>query len=165
MRKHICAQEIAVARAARTGLWHGALRDHAAACSACNESVIAGTAMRSLATDGDVSARLDAAWLWRKALLDHKQAEADRKLRFLDVVQWVSMPAGIVALAGLFGWGWTYLDGYLRTSSQAVLWWRLSDVWLSLALARTQASPESVSWVLLLTLAALFAVHPLLAEE
>src|SRR5712691_4643113 len=104
MREKICSQENAVARAARTGLWDKALRDHAAACTACQELVVAVTAMESLVSRSENnSERPDAGWLWRKALLEQKQAEADVAQRPLRVAQFASVPALILAVASLIG--------------------------------------------------------------
>src|SRR5579862_526827 len=106
MRNRGCSHEIAVTKAVRTGLWDSALRDHAAQCGVCGESVISATAIRSLTADLEDERHLpDAGWLWRKALLEQKQAETDRALRLFGLAQSFSMPMMVLAVVVLIWWG------------------------------------------------------------
>src|SRR5947209_7094149 len=105
MRNNICSHEIAAAQAVRTVRSDDALREHAATCAACSETIIVATGMRSLAADLDRDDELpDAAWLWRKALLDKKQAEADRTVGAFRVPQLVSMPLMVLGFILLITW-------------------------------------------------------------
>jgi len=169
MREQICSQEIAVARAARTGLGDRALRDHAAACEPCKELVIAVTAMQSLATGFEKDSELpDAGWLWRKALLEQKQAAADRAQRPLRVVQFASVPGMILAVAAWIVWYWPQIQESTQaqlTAWQIRVWPQLWQAFWSLSAGAPQLSPSAFLLVLLLALAALLVAHPLLSEE
>lgn len=169
MREKICAQEIVVAQVARTGLWDNTLRNHAAGCAACRELVVAVTAMQSLAAGFEkVSELPDAGWLWRKALLEQKQAEADRAQRPLRVAQFASVPAIVLGFAVWIGWYWPQMQEQIQvqvTVWQTGLWPRLWQAFWSFAAATTQLSPGPFLLVLLLAVAAVLVAHPLLAEE
>ncbi len=166
MRENICSHESAVSKAARTGLWDSALRDHATSCGACKESVLVAAGMRSLAADLERDSELpDPAWLWRKALLDQKQGETDRALRLYGLPQFVSMLAMILAVAILIAWYSTQLQEYLQAHWQTEAWVRLSQGFWSVATGTAQGSPESFPLVFLLAAAALIAAHPLLVDE
>ena len=169
MREKICSQEIAVARAVRTGLWDSALRDHAAACAACKELVVAVSAMRSLAAGFEQEVeRPDAGWLWRKALLEKKQAEADRARRPLLAVEFASVSAMILASAGWMGWHWSEVQEHLQV--QFILWqtepWpRLWQALWSFGGGTPQPFLGPLLLVLLLAVAAFLVAHPLFADE
>ena len=166
MSDKICSHEFAVAKAARSGVWDSTVREHAAGCGACKQLVIAVTAMQSLAAGFENDAEMpDGGWLWRKALLERKQAEVDRAQRPLRVAEFAAMPAIIFACAA-----WVALYGpYIQ--AQVVVWqtelWR--RLWQALGLFAAAAPQFSASrpllMVLLLATAVMVAAHPLLAEE
>lgn len=169
MREKICSQEMVVARAARTGLWDNTVRDHAAACTVCKELVIAVTLIQSLAAGCERNSELpDPGWLWRKALLEQKQAEADRVQRPLRLAQFSSVPA-ILAFAAWIAWHWPQTQEYMLaqlTVSQTGLWPRLWQAFWSLAAGASQLSPDRpFLLVLLLAIAVVLAARPLLVEE
>ena len=127
---------------------------------------IAVTAMQSLASGVERDTDLpDAAWLWRKALLEQKQAETDRTVSVYGIAQCVAMSLVILAVSSLIGWCAMQLQDYLRADGQTNLWVRPSQVVWSIAAGSTHVSLESLSLVLLLAFAAFAAAHPLLAEE
>ena len=169
MRENICAQEMVVAQAARTGLWDHTLRDHAVACAVCKEVIIAVTAMQSLAVGFEKASGLpDAGWLWRKALLEQKQAEADRAQRPLRVAQFASVPAMILAFGAWVGWSWPQMQAHLQaqvTVWQTGLWPRLWQAFWSLAGTPLLSPRGPFLLILLLAIAAVLVAYPVLAEE
>jgi hypothetical protein len=169
MREKICSQEIAVARAVRTGLWDSALRDHAAGCAACKDLVVTVTTMRSLAAGFEKDFELpEAGWLWRKALLEQKQADANRAQRPLLVAEFASVSAIILTFAAWIGWYWPEVQEHAQvqlTLSQTEPWARLWQAFWSLAAGTPQPSPGPFLLVLLLAIVAVLAVCPLLVEE
>ena len=169
MREKICSQEIEVARAARTGVWDSTVQDHAAACAVCTELVIAVTAMQSLVTGFEKDSKLpDAGWLWRTALLEQKQAEADRVQRPLRLAQFSSVPT-ILALVGWIAWHWAQTEEYVlaQLTVWQTGWW--ARPWQAFWLFVTGASQLSLNrpflLVLLLAIAIVLAARPLLAEK
>jgi len=70
----MCSQEMAVAKAARTGEWNDSLESHVTGCVNCKEVMQTVRAMRSLAAapDGE-SSMPEATRLWCLALLEQRQ--------------------------------------------------------------------------------------------
>ena len=111
----------------------------------------------------------DAGWLWRKALLEQKQAEADRAQRPLLVAEFASVSAIILAFAAWISWYWPEVQEHLQvqlTLWQTEPWLRLGQAFFWLFTAGTpQPSPGPLLLVLLLVVAVFLVAHPLLAEE
>jgi hypothetical protein len=129
--------------------------------------VVAVTAVRSLAADFEKNFELpDAGWLWRKALLEQKQADADRAQRPLLMAELAGVSTIILAFAMWIGWYWPEVQEHLQV--QFILWqtepWpRLGQALWSFVAQTSQLSPFLL--VLLLAVAAFLVTHPLLAEE
>jgi hypothetical protein len=164
MRETICSQETVVARAARTGLWDSTVREHADACAVCQELVLGITAMQSLVAGVERESELPGAgWLWRKALLEQKQADTDRVQRPLRLAQYTAGLTGILALAACAGWYWRPLEVQFAVW-QVELLPRLWQGFWSLAGTSLPTSRGPLLLVLLLAIAVLLA-YPVLVEE
>jgi hypothetical protein len=166
MKEMICSQEMAVARAARSGHWDTALKSHADDCPACKEVVQTVLAMQSLAAPAAIAPMPDADLLWRKALLEQRQAAAQRAQRPLRIAEYASLGVIALALSGWLAWYWPALQPQLAgwpTSLLPALW---QAAWFLL-----EANPSSVSalapsaWIALLAVAVTLAAYPLLAED
>jgi hypothetical protein len=131
--------------------------------------VIAVTAMQLLATGSEKDSELpDGGWLWRKALLEQKQAAADRAQRPLRVVQTASVPGTILAVAAWIAWYWPQIQEFTQvqlTVWQIRLWPQLRQAFWSLSARAPQLSPSAFLLVLLLAVATVLVAHPLLAEK
>jgi hypothetical protein len=122
--------------------------------------------MRLVSTSVEQDSHLpDAGWLWRKALLEQKQTEADQARHWVRVVEFLSMAATILTTAMLVGWCLAQLHGNLPPLWQTSPWLGLSETLSSVAKGRTHFSPESLSLISLVAIAAFFAFHPLMAQE
>ena len=166
MKTLVCPQEGAVWRAARATRWDEALTTHVKECSVCREIVQTTRWMQALPQPAERTPALpDASLLWRRSRLLQKQAEAQRTLRTLDLVE--VLPGAIFALAfaGWLAWNWSSAGGLLTW----VLVRMLPQVWRFTWTVATAAPFFSSGTFLLaavaLSLGAIFAASPLLAKE
>jgi hypothetical protein len=163
MRDTLCSYEDLVAKAVRTGLWESTVRNHTDTCSTCHELVLSINAMQSLGAGvGKESQLPNAGWLWRKALLERKQVEADQVRRPLRLAQFAAVLAGMLVLGAWIGWNWRPMQVQVAVW-QVELWSRLWQAFWSLE-GTSPLISRGPLLVLLLALAALLA-QPVLAEE
>jgi hypothetical protein len=115
--------------------------------------------------DAGTTAQREASWLWCKALLEEKAAEARRARRRLMLVELGCAMAVAFLLAGWMAWNWPLIEASFSGLTAAAVGELFGAVaWL--VLPSVNASP--VSFTLLLVLggaAALLASYPLLSEE
>ncbi|MGC2298171.1 MAG: hypothetical protein WA476_05165 [Acidobacteriaceae bacterium] len=100
MNRLQCEHESDVSRAARSGFWPGALRQHAESCPACSEtSAVTEALLAESARIGAVSRPSDTTQAWlearRRARL-HLRRRATFWFRALRVLTCIYIPAAIV---------------------------------------------------------------------
>jgi hypothetical protein len=96
MMQAICPYETAVARAVRIGLWSEVLREHTSTCAICQEVIGVTRLLQPLVAESNEGC--NAASLWRRALLERKQAEADRAHRPIQIAQGAALVVTGVAV-------------------------------------------------------------------
>jgi hypothetical protein len=83
IRPAVCEQEGAVVRAVRTGLWPGALREHAAVCEACAEAMAIAAFLQAPAAP----AAPEPGLMWWKLELRARREKALRAMRPLALAE------------------------------------------------------------------------------
>ena len=163
MKPRMCPEELAVARAARTGQWNDLLRDHAARCATCREVLQATRWMGSLAQASDERSTLPAAErVWCAALLAQKQADVERAQRPLLLAEMFIAMLGLAAVSWL---AWHGLEiGFWLTD-----WFArglLPQPWTGLAtVSPVRPALSAALAALVLTIVALLVAQPLLGED
>ena len=175
MNPALCSQEAAVAKAVRTGRWNPEMEAHAAVCSVCKEVAQAARWMQALAQPAAVPAvsptagdapMPDASWLWCRALLDQKQAEARGARRRLAAAEMGCAALMALLLAGWLRWNWPAVEASLsglETSLRPQLWRAVA--WFLMPSAGDLFSLTATLLLALAGVAALLASYPLLSEE
>jgi hypothetical protein len=128
--------------------------------------VLVVAALQPLAAEVVVRAGLpDAAWLWRKALLEEKHMEVDRARRPLLAAEFLSMSACVIAVVVSVALYWPRIEAQLMVWQAGLL----PLVWQGFAWLPAEASPLSAGrsslMLILLAVAVMVATYPLLAEE
>ena len=101
MKREPCSFEARVVAAARSGSWTNALRDHAAACASCRETLDVLPALQRLATLTVAPTPPQFATIRLRAEFARRQRLGARR----DAVQTYLSPAvAVVLVAGLFWW-------------------------------------------------------------
>jgi len=162
----MCSQEMAVAKAARTGEWNDSLESHVTGCVNCKEVMQTVRAMRSLAAapDGE-SSMPEATRLWCLALLEQRQLEVARARRALVSMELATSALMALGCVGWLAWYWPLLTAQL-TAWQTNLWPQLwQAAWFLAGEAPTLASRPALLLALLLVAGAILLAQPLLAED
>ena len=166
-----CDREMGIAKAVRTGRWSPEAQAHLASCPSCAEAAQAARWMQTLARPADLPApsgtkMQEASWLWCRALLEQKEAEARRARRRMATVEYATALTLTLGSGAWLAWSWPQLQA-LFTAWQASLWaelWRAA--WFLAGQAPMLASLPAVSVLALLLAAAAFLLaQPLLAED
>ncbi|MBI3933261.1 MAG: hypothetical protein HY316_01130 [Acidobacteria bacterium] len=122
MKQTACPQELAVARAARTGHWEESLRVHAAECTLCRQVAATSRWMRALANAPEANHSLpDPSLLWWEAQVAERQAQAERTQKPLE---WAAVFAEAILIAGpagCFAWYWQDIERILMQSLLAAV--------------------------------------------
>ncbi|OFV95328.1 MAG: hypothetical protein A3H94_02370 [Acidobacteria bacterium RIFCSPLOWO2_02_FULL_60_20] len=166
MSKAMCSQEMAVAKAARTGEWNDSLESHVTGCVNCKEVMQTVRAMRSLAAapDGE-SSMPEATRLWCLALLEQRQLEVARARRALVSMELATSALMALGCVGWLAWYWPLLTAQL-TAWQTNLWPQLwQAAWFLAGEAPALASRPALWLALLLAAGAILLAQPLLAED
>ncbi|GBC85697.1 hypothetical protein HRbin11_02147 [bacterium HR11] len=117
MKGRTCVYEDAVRRAARTGRWDEALRDHVAGCDLCRDVAAVTRALQALAQMpiSDEARLPDPALIWWKARLLKDWSIASPRFGALLRLQDLASILGMALLAGvLWMYGPTWQNAFVR---------------------------------------------------
>lgn len=114
---HFCSQHEAVTEALRSGHWpegcDPALRDHVAACDACNDLVLVTQTLRQAHREATLSARTAAPGiLWWRAQLRRRHAAIQSVTRPVAVAEKAAVVVLALAVVALLAWQHTSLTAW-----------------------------------------------------
>src|SRR6266851_5919097 len=121
MRRRSCEREPEVRQMARQGISNAALRDHAAHCPTCRETLAVAAWMQELAGRTVVDARRpDPTYLWWKAELLRRWDAQQRAAAPIDLGERVQVGIALAGAVALLIWLWRDASR-LATSSSSLL--------------------------------------------
>lgn len=114
---HACDREPAVRRMIRIGPEDPALREHAAQCAACTETLAVAVAMQELAAARVDHPEIDPSYLWCKGEL-LRQWDAQRRVAApVERAEPVQVAIGLAGALVLLVWLWRQMPGFTGTTS------------------------------------------------
>lgn len=171
MSQTSCSQEMAVARAVRSGEWSETLEAHLRECATCRGVQQAAQWMQALAPAPQEAAPSqnelpDPRVLWLRAQLSERQAAAERVHKILQWVELACVTAACVGLGIWLAWSWNGAGGELADG----FGWALFDAWPALwanlyAYGPANAPILFLSALVAISLVAVGIAYPLVARE
>ena len=151
-----CPQEAAVAKGVRTGRLEPSLLAHSVQCAVCREIIQVSSWMRQLAENPESNRALpDASLLWWRARLSGKKTNAEKAHDVLEWTETVFAAAISLGLAAWLAWNWSAI--------QRVNFWTLAGAQLRLNVSSQPLLVLPIA--VLLSVAAIIAVYPIVADE
>jgi hypothetical protein len=108
-----CGREPELLAAIAAGELPDELRQHAAECAACAETLIVATFLRREAAAVPARPLPDPAYLWWRASLEQRSAVAERATRLITIIQRASIVAAVLLMVPLTRWGWPHVRQWL----------------------------------------------------
>jgi hypothetical protein len=162
-----CPYEEAVARAARSGLWNAALREHAAGCGICRETaLVAGWLKAAVPLDGDDGPCPDPELIWLRSRSMEKESAIEKTLLPVRAVEAIGGFAALAtAFAGLIFRG----PDLIRGLPGAIASGRNAAAALFTGIEGASAVGAALAWPAIVLLIALwilvFITYPALSED
>jgi hypothetical protein len=121
--QHACERESEVRRMVRLGAHDPALREHAAGCEVCRETLTVAAWMQELSALAEVDRRVpDPAYIWWKAELLRRWDAERRAAAPLDRGEPVQVGIGLLGTVALLVWIWPQIPGLASAASGAAAW-------------------------------------------
>jgi hypothetical protein len=121
--QHSCEREAEVRRMVRLGGDAAILREHAAECAVCRETLTVAAWMQELAALPPVDRRVpDPAYLWWKAELLRRWDAQRRAAAPLERGEPVQVGIGLLGTVALLVWLWPQMQRFANVASGAGAW-------------------------------------------
>ncbi len=115
MNRLDCEREPLVIEAARSGQWDDELRNHAASCPVCADSLLVAPFLEGLAgRDRRESSVPEAGRVWWKAQLLARREAVKRVDEPITILERVAFACAFLSLVGLGIWRWDWIGDRLR---------------------------------------------------
>jgi hypothetical protein len=123
MSRVACSRERELLDALAAGHVSEELRNHAASCGECSESLLVGSFLRRGAAEAmsDPPPLPDAGYLWWRARLDRRAAASERATRVITLVQRAALVSAGLLTVPIFRWAWPHLRAGLDAVNPAAL--------------------------------------------